>query len=667
MAFTISINDQAAFEVLFAGPAGPTGPQGVPGEGVAAGGTTGQVLKKLSATDYDTGWSSDISGVAWGGITGTLSTQTDLQSVLNSKLDTTSAAATYYLQSNPDGFITALDLTGYATENFVLSQGYATEIFVLGQGYITSSALIGYATESFVNSGFYPLTGNPSSFITSAALAPYLLSSTAASTYQPLSGMSAYLTKEGNLTGITNPATARSNLDLGSVSGVTFASATIQGSGSNVAHLNSTSLSLNHTGYGQFTIQPSSGITFPDATTQTTAYTGGSGTWGSIVGTLSNQADLQSALDVKLDQPTADGLYYPLAGNPSAFIDASALIGYATESFVTSQGYITDAPSDGYTYGRLNGGWSAVGGGGVWGSITGTLGDQTDLATVLNTKTEVGTVLGLISNLYSDIAFGPSGGPNIPMGRLLITDAPDDGAGNTNARVNFSASATLGNILQDGDFARDFPSGHFVYRNAGTTYTIASTFYVNQQGFITSASLAPYAPLAGATFTGKVNMAAPTAGSASLNLGVGTAPTTSVAGDIWIATNINFRDVSGTLKTVANTTTSNTFSQPQIIQSPLATTTAALRVTQLGTGNAIQVEDSTTPDATAFVVDQHGKVGVGTAPDATAAIKIDGNGMSFNGLVFNPTATDAHTGGPVTLDLLVTINGTNYRLGLRPA
>lgn len=28
MAFTISINDEAAFEVQFAGPAGPTGPQG---------------------------------------------------------------------------------------------------------------------------------------------------------------------------------------------------------------------------------------------------------------------------------------------------------------------------------------------------------------------------------------------------------------------------------------------------------------------------------------------------------------------------------------------------------------------------------------------------------------------------------------------------------------
>jgi hypothetical protein len=58
-------------------------------------------------------------------------------------------------------------------------------------------------------------------------------------------------------------------------------------------------------------------------------------------------------------------------------------------------------------------------------------------------------------------------------------------------------------------------------------------------------------------------------------------------------------------------------------------TQAALRVTQKGTGNAIEVEDSTTPDATRFVVDQHGKVGIGVAPSASAALKVDTNGIMF--------------------------------------
>jgi hypothetical protein len=40
------------------GPAGPAGPAGAAGPGVAAGGTTGQVLNKTSGTDYATGWAT---------------------------------------------------------------------------------------------------------------------------------------------------------------------------------------------------------------------------------------------------------------------------------------------------------------------------------------------------------------------------------------------------------------------------------------------------------------------------------------------------------------------------------------------------------------------------------------------------------------------------------
>jgi hypothetical protein len=39
----------------------------------------------------------------------------------------------------------------------------------------------------------------------------------------------------------------------------------------------------------------------------------------------------------------ANGLYYPLSGNPSGFLTSSSLTGYATETFVTSQGYITSS------------------------------------------------------------------------------------------------------------------------------------------------------------------------------------------------------------------------------------------------------------------------------------------------------------------------------------
>jgi hypothetical protein len=45
-----------------AGETGPTGPQGDPGEGVPAGGTIDQFLKKNSGTDYDTEWHSLVKG-----------------------------------------------------------------------------------------------------------------------------------------------------------------------------------------------------------------------------------------------------------------------------------------------------------------------------------------------------------------------------------------------------------------------------------------------------------------------------------------------------------------------------------------------------------------------------------------------------------------------------
>jgi hypothetical protein len=77
--------------------------------------------------------------------------------------------------------------------------------------------LTGLATESWVTAGFYPLTGNPSAFLTASALTPYLTSATAASTYQTLAGMSDYLAKAGNLAGLANTGTARTNLGLGSM------------------------------------------------------------------------------------------------------------------------------------------------------------------------------------------------------------------------------------------------------------------------------------------------------------------------------------------------------------------------------------------------------------------------------------------------------------------
>lgn len=171
------------------------------------------------------------SGAAWGSITGTLSSQTDLQSALNLKYDasnpagyidasalapyltTTTAAATYYPLTNPSGYI-----SGITSGDVTTALGYTPYDSSNPAGYIDSSALTPYLTSSTAAATYYPLTNpsgyitgissgdvttalgytpydsaNPSGYIDSSALTPYLTSSTAAATYYPLTNPSGYI------------------------------------------------------------------------------------------------------------------------------------------------------------------------------------------------------------------------------------------------------------------------------------------------------------------------------------------------------------------------------------------------------------------------------------------------------------------------------------------
>jgi len=86
-----NVNNQPILRTeIIAGEAGPTGsqgPAGPVGPGVVTGGFTGQVLAKKSNANYDTEWVTGSGGgsAIWGGIAGTLSNQTDLQTVLDAK------------------------------------------------------------------------------------------------------------------------------------------------------------------------------------------------------------------------------------------------------------------------------------------------------------------------------------------------------------------------------------------------------------------------------------------------------------------------------------------------------------------------------------------------------------------------------------------------------
>jgi hypothetical protein len=584
---TIQYSEPAGSIVTSLGVPGPAGP------GVPVGGSANQILAKIDGVDYNTHWVTpqDDSAV-WGQITGQIANQLDLASALSLKLD----------------------------------------------------------------------------------------ASTAASTYQTLSGMSAYLPKAGNLAGLTDLAAARDNLNLGALNSPTFAALTIQGAGSNIGQLGATSLSLTHSVYGQFTINPAQGIVFPDSSVQVTAYTGDNTvSWGEIGGQISNQVDLQSALDSK----------YP-ASNPSGFIDSSALAPYLTSADAATTYAITarGLPLGGNTAQVLTKA-SNVDYSSTWTTII--PGDRylTSSTTTLqinnNNKTlTIGTGLSYTSQQDVVIAHDANNHMharvltyNPATGVMDVDVLTHDGTGTFNSwTVNVGGTVpaqtvSWGSITGTISAQLDLQAALDTKLN---TTTAASTYYLqtNPAGFITNSALAPYllastaastyltqanaastyftisaaagkANLSGATFTGKVNFT-PVSGAAGINIGIGgTGAAALTPGDLWIGTGssiLSYRDTANVHRLLAAQNLTNTFSSPQIIDTTNAI--AALRVTQKGTGNAIEVEDSTTPDATRFVVDQFGKVGIGTAPDAISSLNLDANGLrtsdGINTAALTPTA-----------------------------
>lgn len=306
------------------------------------------------------------AGTTWGNISGTLSNQTDLQAALDlkanqSELDTTNNTVSNLADMVTDNYNTLNNKIGANTQSITTINGtlatfgdvvtYDADDFATAAqgaladtalqpsdniselyndaGYITSSALSGYATESYVNDGL--------------------------------------AAKQDTLS-----------------------------AGANIQIVNNT-ISATDTTYSA-----GQGISIVNGTisnTQTSAE------WGNIQGTLSDQIDLQNALNAKYD-----------ASNPSGYITSSALSGYATETWVGNQGYVTGIDStdvttalgytpydasnpDGYTsnVGTVtsvnnvspdsNGNVTiTIPSSATWGNITGTLSDQTDLQNALNDK-----------------------------------------------------------------------------------------------------------------------------------------------------------------------------------------------------------------------------------------------------------------------------------------
>ena len=114
--------------------------------------------------------------------------------------------------------------------------------------------------------------------------------------------------------------------------------------------------------------------------------------------------------------------------------------------------------------------------------------------------------------------------------------------------------------------------------------------------------------------------------------------------------------LSLTSTTTLDVTGTSTLSGNAII-SVTDNTNAALRITQLGTGNALLVEDSTNPDSSPFLINATGEILRGATTAVTVASELDGAQASAG-------ITNASVNNSAALALL---NYTNTTTNARPA
>lgn len=447
-------------------------------------------------------------GSTWGTILGTLSAQTDLWSELGTK----------YLASNPAGYQTA------------------------GQ---VSTALAPYVTSATATASFYPLTGNPSAFLQAAALSPYLLSATAASTYYPLSNPSnfatqSFVTGQGYITSaalspyLLSATAATSYYPLtGNPSSFLTASA-LTGYATEswvTSGFATTARGLPASGTVGQVLTKNSGTDYDVSfqtlipgdrylTSSTTSNTIGNGAKTFTVGaglSYSSQQDVVISFDASNHMHAVVTSYN--SGTGALVVDVKSHTGSGT-----------------YTAWTVNVGGTTPLQSVEWGEILGTLGDQTDLATALNSKLESSTA----ATTYAALAGATF------TGEVVTPASTTANAGLTITPGVAPTTPTNGEIWAT--------TNDLQVRLNGVTETLAEQSWVtagfypltgNPSGFLTSASLSGYALLSGATFTGKINTPAVTTASAFLNLPHGTAPTTPVNGDVWSTTGGLFARING--------------------------------------------------------------------------------------------------------------------------
>jgi hypothetical protein len=382
---------------------------GTPAAPTAIAGTN---TTQLATTAFVTTAASTKANIASPTFTGTVTIPAGAS--ISGYLTTSTAASTYAPLASPTftgtpvapTAATATNSTQIATTAYVKAQGYATLASPTFTGTVTipaGASISGYLTTSSASSTYAPLasptfTGTVT-IPAGASISGYLTTSTAASTYQTLSGMSSYLTTSS-------------------------AASTYQTLSGMSSYLTTSAAASTYQPIGSYlTDAPSDGSQYARQNGAWAVVTGGGGggvAWGAITGTVTDQTDLTSYISglgyvsgTAASQLTAGTYTTNPAAAPSAAGDVlqfdgtdivwapgggggaavwGGITGTVTDqtdlvTYVTGLGYIGEAPIDGNPYVRKDGAWdinTAPVGSVAWGAITGTVTDQTDLTSYIS-------------------------------------------------------------------------------------------------------------------------------------------------------------------------------------------------------------------------------------------------------------------------------------------
>ena len=342
-------------------------------------------------------------GSEWGSITGTLSDQTDLQNALNEKQDQLTAGENITIEEQQEGWTTAVQDSNLGSHSWsAVAYGNNKFVALSDQGYISVSTdgvtwvQAEVPSSSFETAAFTSLAYGNNKFV-AIGYSGYVSTSTDGTTW--------------------TTAVQDSNLGYNSWIGA-------------LAYGNNKFVAVGSDGYIS---------TSTDGTTWTTASRnsnlGVTGGWDSLTYNgnkflvVSYRGDISTSTDgVNWDYPTS--VFGTTSGEWSIAYGNDKFIAIGMEGYVsTSTDGTTWTPAvqdtnlgdnswSTITYGNnkfvaignsgavsqyLVGGTiiSATGGGGTWGSITGTLSSQTDLQAALNAKYDSSNPAGYISGITS--------------------------------------------------------------------------------------------------------------------------------------------------------------------------------------------------------------------------------------------------------------------------